>query len=199
MDELRGDSELLEQLRSRLAANPRRNPEPLLGKRRALYCMVRAERPALVAESGVHDGLGSSVLLRALERNAEAGSSGALLAFDINPEAGWLIDRERHSRRLQLVIGNTRETLEESLAGRTAGLFIHDSLKTHEHETYELETAARVGVGRRVLYTDDLDSTGAMRRVCARHGGSCSSFTEVPARHHWRGNKLGLCLLDGAG
>jgi predicted O-methyltransferase YrrM len=193
--ELRADEALLDELREGLRDSPRRNPEPLLGKRRLLYCLLRAERPGVVVESGVHDGIGSSVLLRALERNEAEGDPGRLVALDLNPDAGWLIDRDRHGGRLQLVIGDARETLEAVLERSPPDVFIHDSLKTHEHETFELEAAVRNRRGRLVLYTDDASSTGAMREVCARHGGKSGTLVEQPLRHYWRGNELGVCAL----
>jgi hypothetical protein len=36
-----------------------------------------------VVETAIQEGLGSAVLLRALERNAEEGSSGELISFDV--------------------------------------------------------------------------------------------------------------------
>jgi hypothetical protein len=201
LDELRGDRELIDDLRERLAASPRRDSEPRLGKRRLLYCVVRAERPELIAESGLHDGLGAAVLLRALERNEREGSPGRLLSFDLNADAGWLVDAERHAGRFEFVPGDVRATLEPALerAGGAA-LLIQDSLKTHEHETFELEAACRHPRGDRlVLYSDDASSTGALGEVCERHGGRSATLWEEPERHHWRGNELGLCLVERGG
>ena len=193
--ELEGDEEFLEDLRSRLRANPRRDDEPRLGKRRALYCAVRAERPTMVVESGVHDGLGSAVLLRALERNeAEGAPPGRLLGFDLNPEAGWLVD-DREGHRFAFTAGDVRDTLVPAVADAGVDLFIQDSLKEHAHETFELETAIEHRRGARlVLYSDDVSATGAIAEVCAAHGGRCSRLREQP-QHYWRGNELALCLL----
>jgi predicted O-methyltransferase YrrM len=195
LEELRSDEELLTRLRRALAANPRRDDEPRLGKRRALYCAVRAERPQVVAESGVHDGLGSVVLLRALERNeAEGGPRGRLLGFDINPDAGWLVEA---AEGFELIVGDARETLKPALARDGVDLLVQDSLKEHSHETFELEAAAANRRGDRlILYSDDASATGALREVCARHRGRSSFLREVPRDHYWRGNELGLCVID---
>jgi hypothetical protein len=64
---------------------------PPFGKRIAWYALARLRRPQLVIETGVHDGLGSLILLRALERNRADGADGELVSFDINPTAGWLV------------------------------------------------------------------------------------------------------------
>ena len=98
LGELRSDNELMDGLRRGLQRRASANQEPLLGKRRALYCVVRLLRPRVIVESGVKDGLGSAVLLRALERNTAEGRPGMLLGFDIDPDAGWLVDWKARAR-----------------------------------------------------------------------------------------------------
>jgi len=196
LEELQGDEQLLADLRAGLASNARRDDEPRLGKRRAQYCVARVERPQVIAESGVHDGLGSSVLLRALERNESEGSPGRLIGFDVNPDAGWLIDMECHRGRVELVYGDASLTLDRALARTGVDFFIHDSLRTLEHESFEYETAIRHRRGRLVLYTDDASLTGAMRDLGRREGIAPSIFTEVPKGHYWRGNELGVLVLN---
>src|SRR5437588_402500 len=66
-------------------------PEPQFGKRLGWYALTRILRPRLTIEVGVHDGLGSLLLLRALERNQEGGHGGELVSLDVNPAAGWLV------------------------------------------------------------------------------------------------------------
>ena len=65
-----------------LRTNPKRDDEPRYGYRYMYYAVVRLMRPKVVVEIGNHDGLGSAVLLRALERNAVEGDEGVLLMFD---------------------------------------------------------------------------------------------------------------------
>jgi hypothetical protein len=194
--ELRADEELTASLRKGLKRNRKRDPDPRLGKRRLIYCAVRAERPRLVVESGVHDGLGTVVILRALRRNAEDGDPGELLGFDINPDAGWLVDAVGAPGNWTLEVGDVRKRLEPALSGRRVDLFIQDSLKTLEYESFELETAAAHAGSRLLLYSDDASVTGAISRVCERRGGRSATLRELPLDHYWRGNLLGLCLLE---
>jgi hypothetical protein len=194
--ELRADGELTASLGAGLKRNRKRDPDPRLGKRRLIYCAVRAERPRLAVESGVHDGLGTAVILRALQRNAEEGDPGELLGFDINPDAGWLVDAVEGPRSWTLEVGDVRERLEPALSGRRVDLFIQDSLKALEHETFELETAVAHAGSRLLLYSDDASVTGAISRVCERHGGRSATLRERPLDHYWRGNLLGVCLLE---
>jgi predicted O-methyltransferase YrrM len=194
--ELRADRGLVGELRTRLAGSTIADHEPRLGKRRAIYCAVRVARPKVVVESGVKDGLGSLVLMRALERNESEGFPGKLIAFDIDPAAGWLVDSERNAGRFEYHLGDVRETLEPVLATHGVDFFINDSLHELEHETFEYEAAIRHRKsGPLVLYCDDAGVTPALAETCRRHGGNYRTLQEVPRDHYWRGNLIGLCVL----
>jgi hypothetical protein len=196
LDELRADLELIDSLSSALQSNPRRDDLALLGKRRALYAMVRMARPRVVVEAGIRDGLGTAVLLRALQRNRADGAPGKLLAFDIEPASGWLVGEQLRQVPHEWHIGDIVELLPESLCDVEVDMFVHDSLKTPEHERFEFELAVEHGAERLILYTDDDSVTGALRAVCAEHGGRSSFMQEQPDRHFWRGNLLGFCTLE---
>lgn len=194
--ELRADTGLTESLDAALRVNRRRNDVALLGKRRALYALVRLTRPGLVVEAGIGDGLGTSVLLRALQRNQDEGAAGKLLGFDISPDAGWLVPEALRRGRLEEQLGDIGELLSNALAGHEVDLFIHDTLKSPEHERFEFETAIEHGSDRLILYSDDDSVTGMLRSVCERHGGRSRFLREQPENHFWRGNLLGLCVLE---
>src|SRR3954447_18971734 len=61
------------------------------GRRYAWYAIARVLRPGVVVETGIKDGLGSVLLLHALERNAAEGSPGRLISFDLYPDKGSLV------------------------------------------------------------------------------------------------------------
>ena len=195
MKELEEDRELMAELEARLRQRPDRDDQPRLGKRRALYCVVRAMRPKVVAEAGTHDGMGTAVLMRALERNAEDGSPGTLLTFDIEPESGWLVDERRHAGRLKRIIGDINETLEPALEEHGVDLFIHDSLIAAGLERFEYECALRHPRGPRVVLFTVEGATGALARLCEECGASYRAVQERPLHHYWRGNELGLAVI----
>jgi len=122
--ELQEDIALRERLAVKLRPRTDRRDEPLFGRRIGWYCMVRLVKPSLVVETGTHDGLGTALLLRALERNAEEGSVGRLPTFDIDAASGWLL--EEHAM-LERVVGDTRKVLPRTLKGVAVDVFIHDS------------------------------------------------------------------------
>jgi hypothetical protein len=167
-------------------------PAPPFGKRLAWYALARLRKPALVVETGVHDGLGSLVLLRALERNAADGAGGRLVSFDINPTAGWLVGEHP---LWELRIESSRVGLPSALAGAAElGLFIHDSLHTYEHERFELELAAAHLAPGGVLITDNAHGTRALADVCADRGLQYSEFHERPLDHFYTGGAVGAGL-----
>ena len=115
-DELRDDTELRALVRRASRGNFVVQRDPPVGRHLAAYALVRARNPALVLEVGVRHGLGSLVLLRALQRNqaeasgpADVGDRGrgpgappsgrssglpaVLTSVDFDPAAGMLARR----------------------------------------------------------------------------------------------------------
>jgi predicted O-methyltransferase YrrM len=179
-----------EPLQARLRAATRAHPlwskaAPPFGKRLGWYAVARLIGPRLIVETGVHDGLASLLLLRALELNRDDGSPGRLLSFDINPAAGWLVGEHP---LWQLEIRSTRPGLAEALSeAGPVDLFIHDSLHTYEHELYELDTAADHLAPGGALISDNAHATPALREVAAAHGLSRHEFREFPRGHFYSG------------
>lgn len=162
---------------------------PPYGKRLAWYALVRLLRPGLTIETGVHDGLGSLLVLRALERNAQEGSDGRLVSFDINPAAGWLVGQHP---AWELRVEPGLDGMARVLGDRAElGLFIHDSLHTYENERAELQTAAARLVPGGVLISDNAHATDALRDTCAEFGLAFFVFHERPRGHFYRGGAMG--------
>jgi predicted O-methyltransferase YrrM len=122
-----------------------------------LYLIVRLQRPAVMVETGVFDGISSSIILQAMEDNG----AGSLVSIDLpahqpiaestdamkesvlpdNCDPGWLIPEYlRHRHRLEL--GDSRKILPEILEKQSAiDVFLHDSLHSSEHMRFEFEIA----------------------------------------------------------
>lgn len=120
-----------------------------------LYLLVRATRPRVVVETGVHNGMSSAFMLLAMADNGE----GRLHSIDLPPDPrilaqgtnplpegkapGWLIPsalRARHSLRL----GPAEELLPRVLAEeRPLSLFLHDSDHAYSHMMFEMGLAWR--------------------------------------------------------
>jgi predicted O-methyltransferase YrrM len=194
--ELERDAQLRSTLEHRLRSRPDRNRHARYGRRLGWYAAARIRKPRLIVETGVHDGLGSAVLLRALSRNAADGHPGRLLSFDIREDVGWLID-EGLRELLELVIGDTRSLLPPVLEGREVEMFIHDSDHSHEHETFEFETIAKFARPGAILISDNAHAGTAFAEFCNRRRLRQYFFRERPQRHFYPGAGIGLTIYSG--
>jgi hypothetical protein len=192
--ELQDDAELRRLLRSRMGARWDRKNTPHYGRRLGWYAIARAVGPELIVETGIHDGLGSALLLRALERNAAEGRAGRLVSVDIDPAAGWLVDDSLRAR-WQPLYESTFTALPEALAGRRVGMLIHDSDHTYECENFEFRQAVEHADGAVALVSDNSHATSALRDVCAELGIEYRYFGERPRGHFYPGAGIGFGML----
>jgi hypothetical protein len=183
-----------DELRSRLRAATDGHwlwskPSPPFGKRLGWYAIVRELHPRVIVETGVHDGLGTLLLLRALERNADDGHSGRLISFDVNPAAGWLVGRhaswEFH-----------RQASQDGLGGVLAehpkvDIFIYDGWHAYDAERSEIEMVLPHLSRDGVLLSDDAQVTSALADVCTAAGLRYFSVRATPAGHFHPGTVLG--------
>ena len=197
IDELETDVELARAVRSRLATRRDRNRSMPFGRRLGWYAIARLRRPSLIVETGVHDGLGSTALLRALERNAADGFPGELVSIDTRPKVGWLIPtwlRDDH----HLVIGDAMVELSNAIAGRPVDMFIHDSDHRYAHETAEFEMIAPLAGPGAVLLSDNAHASSAFSDFCERHGLAYRFWHEIPRRHFYPGAGIGFAVTAGS-
>lgn len=169
--ETRTDPELNERLTRRVRWRfdfKRRMP---VGSRLAWYVTVRALKPEVIVETGIYMGLGSVVLLCALERNAQEGHPGELISFDTNPLSGWLVRDELHGR-WRRVIGLTSTTVAPALAGCSVGMLLHDTAHTEETQRIEFEAALANAASRLVLVDGSGGFVPTLEQLCREHDGS---------------------------
>jgi predicted O-methyltransferase YrrM len=137
---------------------PRRNDRAGCGGfREFLYVVVRLARPDVMVETGVWDGQSTAVILQAMQDNGH----GRLVSFDLPAtesikystdnlgagtlppgcQPGWTVP-DRLRGRHELILGDTRQTLPAALQKLgQIDIFLHDSLHTDEHMTFEFECA----------------------------------------------------------
>lgn len=188
------DEELRRMLRSRLAGRWDRKQRAQYGRRLGWYAIARALKPRLIVETGIHDGLGSALLLRALERNASEGSPGRLMSVDVDPAAGWLVDHRLRSG-WEPIYESTFTALPRALDGEEVGMIVHDSDHTYECELFEFETAVAHAAPRLALVSDNSHATSALRDVCESLGIDYRFFREQPRDHFYPGGGIGFGLL----
>lgn len=152
------------------------------------YMLIRVLRPEVMVETGVFDGITTSVLLLAMQDNrhgrltsidlpavgAIKDSTHGMPSGQLPPGCmpGWIIPddlRERH----EIHFGDSRELLPKVLKEKgTLDIFMHDSLHTDEHMTFEFDAAWPTIRDGGALLSDDIFAWGARncwRRFCRKH------------------------------
>ena len=140
------------------------------------YAVVRALAPDSIVETGIANGVSSSYLLLALQKNGHGVLHSIGLAdpayLPAGKDPGWLVPQWLRAP-WQIHLGDARAILPE-LLGRlgSVGIFIHDSLHTYDHMTWEFETAyphLRVGG---LLFSDDALWNNAFHDFARKVGAS---------------------------
>jgi hypothetical protein len=150
------------------------------GRRYAWYAIARVLRPEVIVETGIKDGLGSVLLLRALQRNAAEGAPGRLISFDLYPDKGWLVPDELRDR-WQPVFASTREALAPALEGMRVGMLVHDS--DPGSADFEYRTALEHAAPRLALVAGTAHHSDALRALCEEHDVPYHYFHDRPKRH----------------
>jgi methyltransferase family protein len=193
--EARSDPELTDELSRRIRWRWDMKRGIHLGRRLGLYAIAREVKPQLAVEAGIQDGLGSLVLLRALERNGEEGHPGRLISFDILP-GGWLVP-ERLRAMWTTIFESTTTALEPALDGLQVDLLVHDSGDDYERERHEYATAlAHAGARLALVSGSGLQRARALPDVCAALGVDYHLFSERPKDHFYPGAGLALGLYE---
>jgi predicted O-methyltransferase YrrM len=150
-----------------------------------LYSAVRIVRPKVVLETGVFDGVSSSLILRALERNA----AGTLVSIDLparemitdatdrmregalpwHCDPGWIVP-EGLRERYRLHLGDSKQLLPGLLKEYgQLDIFLHDSLHTYHHQFFEYEVAWPYLAQGGLLLSDDIFWSRAFHRFVSKH------------------------------
>lgn len=157
-------------------------------KRLGWYAFVRAMKPAVVVETGLDKGLGSCVLARALQRNAQEGFAGRYFGTDINPKAGYLFSGEL-TQYGTVLYGDSLESLR-NLAGQI-DLFINDSDHSADYERAEYELIRAKLSPRGVVLGDNAHATDELGKFSVKYGRQFLFFAEQPKDHWYPGGGIG--------
>jgi hypothetical protein len=185
--ELEGDSTLLSQLREGLKTRKDRSSEPHYGRRIVWYALARLLRPRLIVETGVHDGLGSAVLLRAIDQNGV----GRLLGMDIRPDSGWLIPFELRDR-FDFKLGPSLASI--AALDRPVNMFVADSDHRPEYESAEYEAVLPQLASGAVLISDTAWYGDELKNFAEVHHRQFSYCREVSRNHWYPGAGVGISL-----
>jgi len=123
------------------------------------YAAVRALRPECILETGIANGVSSSYLLLALQKNGCGHLHSIGLAdpafLPAGKQPGWLVPQWLRNS-WQIHLGDAREILSPLLTRlQHVNVFIHDSLHTYDHMLWEFEAAYPYLNSGDLLCTDD--------------------------------------------
>lgn len=147
----------------------------------ALYRIIKSEKPSIVVETGVCNGLSTSVILKALNENGEGKlysidlpetpemneeefsekKDGAVIPVD--KEAGWLVPDDFRDK-WEFIEGNTLYKLPELLEElQEIDIFVHDSEHSYEVMMFEFCLAYRHLNKGGMILVDDKEMSLAYR------------------------------------
>jgi hypothetical protein len=137
---------------------------------RAIWCLIRHQRPDRVVETGVARGFTSRFILEALERNAR----GRLWSIDLPPvdrlsqaQVGMAVG-DRFQDRWALIRGSSRLRLPGLLKQvGSVDLFVHDSLHSERNVRFELDLVWPVLTPGGAAVVDDVDVNYGFRSFVA--------------------------------
>lgn len=184
--EARTDPELTTRLSERTRWRFDAKTKLPVGNRLLWYVAARATKPPLIVETGIYEGLGSIVLLRALEQNAREGAEGRLVSLDTDPHSGFLVrDDAELTKRWTKVIGFTSDKLPEVVAGEPIGMLLQDTPHTEENQRHEFGVALRQPAEQVVLIEGSGGYCPTAGQLAEQLGIELLHFREQAKDHFW--------------
>ena len=163
-----------------------------VGRRIGWYALVRAMKPNLVIETGVHHGVGALVLASAILRNQAFGVDGKYLGTDINPLAGELLP-DSFDGIADVIIGDSLETLR-GLRSSRIDIFINDSDHSSSYELEEYDAIWPLLQANSIILGDNSHATDSLRNFSEAKNRRFLFFKEEPADHFYHGAGIGFSI-----
>lgn len=169
----------------------RTDEAPLVGRRIVWYAIARATKPKVIIETGVDQGMGAIVLSAALSRNAAEGHTGRYFGTDINPDAGFYLQKP-YSDFGRILYGDSLKSLED--LSEPVDLFINDSDHSESYEQAEYELIKAKLSPAAIILGDNSHVTPKLAEFSVREGRRFVFLSEEPADHWYRGAGVGISL-----
>lgn len=192
LHEINSNEVLREQLNSRLQRDSDlRDVQIGFGRRAGWYALVRALKPRLVVETGVHHGIGAAVLLEALGRNNLEGFDGRYLGIDIDPFAGKGLG-DIDPKVGKLIVGDSITELKK-IAG-PIDIFISDSDHSPNYERNEFEIVLKKMGADSIIISDNSHASSELAKFSKAQNRLFHIFREEPVDHWYPGGGIGVSL-----
>lgn len=180
-------AEAVEKFRSRNKDQSGTTMEP--GRRLGWYALIRAVKPKVVLETGVHQGVGALAICLALEKNAAEGLGGSYVGTDINPKAGGLIAEQGFSFA-NVLIGDSIESINQLT--EQVDIYISDSDHSAGYEFDELIAASNKLSTSAIVISDNAHATDVLEQWSISENRQFSFYAEKPKSHWYPGAGIGL-------
>jgi hypothetical protein len=182
------------EIRSHIEATMRldktmRDSNLFLGRRIGWYAVIRAMKPKLVVETGVHQGVGAVTIINALMRNSEEGFPGRYLGTDIDPEAGVLL-KGKYLEYGELLYGDSIDSLKGITD--TVDIFINDSDHSEIYEAKEYLVISPKLSPSAMILGDNSHATDALLKYSIATNKKFLFFKEEPKAHWYPGAGIGV-------
>jgi hypothetical protein len=190
LSELAGDLELRAHILRILSADPQLSDVRVgFGRREGWYALIRAMKPRVVVETGVHHGVGACVISAALRRNSEEGFPGRYVGTDIDPEAGRLLVDD-YAASGTVIYGDSLDSL--SRMEGPIDVFVNDSDHSASYERLEYECVASILSATSLILGDNSHVTSELREFSRISGRPFVFFKEEPDGHWYPGAGIGI-------
>ena len=158
---------------------------------RSVWCAARHSQPSSIVETGVARGVTSRVILEALHRNGR----GTLWSVDLPPLRDPWFSESRTAVPRELWDGwnYVRGSSQRVLPGVVAevgqiDIFLHDSLHTYRHMSFELDLAKRSLSPTGVIVADDVNQNQAFAETLQGD----RDWDALTARHESKRGAIGV-------
>jgi hypothetical protein len=192
LNEIINDEELKVYISKKISNSKFKNvsdKQIYFSRRIGWYAFVRIIKPKIIVETGVDKGMGSVVLVRALQMNEKENFSGRYFGTDINPEAGFLFDDEFRQYG-EILYGDSIKTLENF--SHKIDLFINDSDHSKVYEYNEYLAIKNKLSENGIILGDNSNSTDSLLNFSVVENRSFILFRENPLNHWYPGAGIGI-------
>ena len=176
------------------SANNSIDAEVRYGKRVVWYALARHFKPKTIIETGIDKGLGSVAMCLALIKNWEEGSPGYYFGLDINPQAGYLIQKP-FSEIGRVLVGDSIESIQKF--PDPIDFLICDSDHTIGYETREYQTAESKLSPRALIISDTASYDGSLFDYARATGRDFLYCPEYAEKHWYPGDGVGVAWRRG--
>ena len=194
LDEIISNENLHNNISSYFLEDPKMADAKIaFGRRIGWYALVRCIKPKIVLETGVHHGVGASIIVEALIKNSNEGHIGYYLGTDHDLNAGILFNKF-YSKFGKIYYGDSLESIEKMQY--EIDLFINDSDHSKDYEASEYEAVRSKLSSNAIVLGDNAHVTSALLEFSIKSGRNFLFFKEQPKSHWYPGGGIGISYLS---